>query len=261
MLRTDKSNMSKMMTNNRTELSRSLQRRKEPPVPPPQIPAMVTLSYDDGHISNYTYAFPLHQQYNLVGTFNPHTSVIGGSIRMSPAQILECHNWGIEICSHSHTHTRMTEQTDDDLHFECTESKRIISEITGEEVKSIAIPYSFYDTRVRNIMAQHFDSARVFSDRQNDIPPADRHWLRSAIATKNTTTFGQVKQVLDQAVAGRKWCFIMLHGINPNVGSLSTYEITPTLLEEIMVYIKSFDETQLIAVTQQQGMEISDNLN
>lgn len=243
-----------------SNLSNRLHLPEKSPAPAPEFPAMVTLSYDDGHISNYIYAFPLHQTYNIPGTFNVHTSVIGGSIRMSPNHLLECHNWGIEIASHSHTHSRLTEQTNEEIHFECTESKRIISEITGEDVQSIAIPFSSYDTRVKSIIAQHFDSARVNSNRQNDIPPADRHWLHSAIVIKNTTTFGQVQQVISQAVALKKWCFIMLHGINPNVETLTTYETTPTLLEEIMMYITSFDESQLIAVTQKQGMEICDNL-
>lgn len=225
-------------------------------------PALITLSYDDGHISNYNYAFPLHQQYNIKGNFNLHTSAINASsIRFTHEQIVECHNWGMEMSSHSHSHQRLTDLTDEQIHFECTESKRILSEILGGiEIPSLAVPFSFYDTRVKNIIAQHFESARIFSNQLNNIPPEDVHWLKSAIAVYNTTTFNQVKTVIDNAINSKKWCFIMLHGINPDVANLAQYEITPQLLEEIMIYINSFGNDILLPVTQHEGMEFISNL-
>jgi len=72
--------------------------------------AMLTYSFDDGHISNYTAAFPILKSYGQVGTVNivSNWAVSGYLNRINPTQLLEMQGSGWEICSHSKTHPRFS---------------------------------------------------------------------------------------------------------------------------------------------------------
>jgi len=68
--------------------------------------AMLTYSFDDGHISVYEVAFPILNKYRQVGTANiiSNCVVTGWPTKMNVVQLLEMQNAGWEICSHSKTH-------------------------------------------------------------------------------------------------------------------------------------------------------------
>jgi len=71
--------------------------------------ALLTFSFDDGHISNYTVAFPVLQRNNLVGTLSAVSdwTLPGSDDRISPSQLRIMQDAGWEIASHSKTHARL----------------------------------------------------------------------------------------------------------------------------------------------------------
>ncbi len=218
--------------------------------------AMVTLSYDDGFLNNYNLALPLHEKYGIPATFNIITSNITNSKFMNAEKILNCHHRGVEIASHSHNHVNLPNSTDEEIIFECAESKQILESIIGVgEVETIAIPFSQYDDRVKDIVSQYFKGIRVYGDISNSIPPADRYHLHSAIAVGNTTTFEQVKTVIDYAITNNRWSIIMLHGINN--GTKDQYEISQRLLDEILKYIAMQGRDRLLPVSTKDGLKLS----
>lgn len=218
---------------------------------------MVTLSYDDGFKNNYTKALPLHQKYNIPLSLN----IIAGNLQKQPRfmtrfEVRDSRRRGAEIASHSYSHENLTTKTDAELHFEFGESLKVLSDIVGD-VETFAVPYSQYNEDIKSIGSQYYSAIRVHGDKQNDIPPSDPYWLNCAIAVRNSTTFLDVKNAIDTAVSNQKWCIIMLHGINEeNDGE---YEITPQLLEEILQYIASFDESQLLPVNTKDGIQLIGN--
>lgn len=212
--------------------------------------ALVTFSYDDGLMNNYTLALPLHEQYQIPATFNiiagRLTSMRGRSFRAN--EVLDCYRRGVEIASHSYYHDEhLTNKTDEEIHFEFGESKRVLSEVVPD-VETVAIPFSQYDERVISIAKQYYKGIRVFGSAQNDIPPSDRYLLNCRIAVGNTTVFSDIKAAIDEAVTNNKWCIIMLHGINPDANNLGTYEITPHLLEETLQYVNTFSKSVLLPI-------------
>ena len=68
--------------------------------------AILTYSFDDGHISNYAAAFPILNSYGQAGTVNivSNSAASGYLNRINPTQLLEMQDAGWEICSHSKTH-------------------------------------------------------------------------------------------------------------------------------------------------------------
>lgn|GEM_PF-2566727 len=212
--------------------------------------AMITFSYDDGWNSIYEYALPLHEKYGIPATFNIIARMVVEekfhSQYFSPEKVIDSAKRGIEIASHSYYHDiALTEKTDEEIHFELSESKKILSELAGD-VETFAVPYSLYDDRVKNIAEQYYRGVRVFGQKLNNIPPDDVYRLYSAVAVTNKTTFEEVKQKIDEAVNKKKWIIIMFHGINPKKETY--YEITPELLEQIMEYVSSFDKDYLLPI-------------
>lgn len=220
--------------------------------------AMVTLSYDDGVRSIFYRALPLHEKHGIPATFNVISSRFAHPSSFDQAMTKECWQRGVEIASHSHYHDeQLTTKTDEELHFEFSESKRLLNEAIGAEVvDTIAIPFSAYDERVRSIAMQYYKGVRVYSNLQNDIPPTDRYWLYSRIAVDNTTTFEQVKARIDEAVSQKKWCIIMLHGIN-NDEVKGQYEISQKLLDQILSYINSFGRDVLLPINTKDALKFS----
>ena len=75
------------------------------------IAAMLTYSFDDGHITTYTKALPILEKYGQVGTANVVLDFVesGDSDWMDQFQLLDLESKGWEICSHSITHPTFSE--------------------------------------------------------------------------------------------------------------------------------------------------------
>lgn len=224
--------------------------------------AMVTLSYDDGIRNNYDLALPLHEKHGIPATFNVISSRFDDPYFFSEEVVKNCNDRGVEIASHSHFHdNNFISKTDEEIHFECSESIRLLNAaVGGNVVETIAIPFSQYDERVKAIVQQYFKGVRVFSGVQNDIPPTDRYWLKSAIAVGNTTTFPLIQYAIDTAVANNQWCIIMLHGIS-NAQTKGQYEISQKLLDQTLAYINQIGRDRLLPVTTRDGLKFSLGVN
>jgi len=77
------------------------------------IAAMLTYSFDDGHISVYSKAYSILGNYDQVGTANVISNTVkwadsGEPTRVNSTQLLEMQNAGWEICSHSKSHPRFS---------------------------------------------------------------------------------------------------------------------------------------------------------
>jgi peptidoglycan/xylan/chitin deacetylase (PgdA/CDA1 family) len=76
--------------------------------------AMLTYSFDDGHISVYSEAFSILENYGQVGTANVISNTVkwadsGETTRVNSAQLREMQDAGWEICSHSKSHPRFSQ--------------------------------------------------------------------------------------------------------------------------------------------------------
>lgn len=224
--------------------------------------AMITLSYDDGYLNNYFLALPLHEKYGIPATFNiPANRPITESYHDRFFDVLitrECHERGVEIASHAYQHGRYTEKTDEEIHFDMSESIRVLDEITGVPTATIAIPNSDYDERVENIAKQYFKGVRVYGNELNSIPAENRYHLKSAIAVTNTTSFEAVKTIIDNAIAQNKWAILMFHGVkNAPLSDRTLYQVTPQLLDQILKYINEQGRDKLLPVNTRDGLKIS----
>lgn len=115
------------------------------------------ITFDDGMECVYTQALPLLREFNFNSTifciagFTGQTSswdIFDGQKHLSKQQIRELSDSGHEIGSHTLTHANLTFLNDRDLEIELKDSKKILEDITGKEVKTISFPYGSWNEHV-----------------------------------------------------------------------------------------------------------------
>lgn len=117
--------------------------------------APLRLSFDDGHISNYTQALPLLEKYSCKAVF----FVIGGRIGehkdfMTWAQLRELVALGHCVEAHSWSHKFLTECSDGELWEELTRSRETLENCLGTRVEAISAPHGRWDRRVLTLCAK-----------------------------------------------------------------------------------------------------------
>jgi peptidoglycan/xylan/chitin deacetylase (PgdA/CDA1 family) len=103
------------------------------------------LTIDDGNLDNYTNAFPIMQKYGFTGVLYIVGNYIGAQGYMNVDQILEMHNAGWEVGSHSMNHLDLTKLEPDALRYEIVESRTFLEEKLGVPVLTFAYPFGLYN--------------------------------------------------------------------------------------------------------------------
>jgi peptidoglycan/xylan/chitin deacetylase (PgdA/CDA1 family) len=111
----------------------------------------VCLTFDDGWRGNYQHAYPVLQEYGIKATFFIATDLIGKPFYMTWEDIREMAASGMSIQSHTVTHRPLTHMGGERVLFELSESKRVIEERLGQEVKHLSLPHGVKDERIWNL--------------------------------------------------------------------------------------------------------------
>jgi peptidoglycan/xylan/chitin deacetylase (PgdA/CDA1 family) len=121
-------------------------------------PRTAIITFDDGYANNIR-ALEALVDRGMKGACFIVTRDIGGksswpgeSIPSQPmlnaAQLRNMESAGMEICSHTVSHCRLTEANDTTIKNELADSKKRLSDILGRDVSTFAYPYGLYDSRV-----------------------------------------------------------------------------------------------------------------
>jgi len=125
------------------------------PVPPPRT---VCLTFDDGYADNYRAFEELCRRGMRASWFivsrdvNGKSSWPGESIPpqtiLDVGQLREMADAGMEICSHTVSHCRLTSADDASVAQELNDSRAQLSDMLGKDVTTFAYPYGLYDNRI-----------------------------------------------------------------------------------------------------------------
>lgn len=109
----------------------------------------VILTFDDGYKDNVENGLPVLQKYQLKGVFFIITGFVGQDGYMDWNDIRKLKEAGMEIGSHTVTHTALIGLTDDQsLRNELVHSKRALKDQLGVDAISFCYPFGEYDNRV-----------------------------------------------------------------------------------------------------------------
>ena len=115
------------------------------PVPAGHIPEefgglFYSLTFDDGHASDYTEAFPALMELGLRATFFVAPALVGTPGHVEWSQLREMVAAGMEVGSHSLTHPFIDRLDDSGLEREFGESKAMIEDRLGMAVRAASLP-------------------------------------------------------------------------------------------------------------------------
>lgn len=121
-------------------------------------PRAVCITFDDGYADNWP-AFEALCERGMRASWFVVTGDVGGRSRwpgesippqpiLSGEQLRHMEAAGMEICSHTVSHCRLTKVDDAVLDGELIHSMRDLSDILRREVTTLAYPYGLYDERV-----------------------------------------------------------------------------------------------------------------
>ena len=113
----------------------------------------VGLSFDDGHRTNHSIAFPMLEEYGYKALFFITTGWIGFDYYMTDEMIKELSVNGMTIGSHGVTHGYLTDLTPKEAYRELEESKKTLEDRLGVSVTSLSAPGGRMNERVANLAA------------------------------------------------------------------------------------------------------------
>jgi peptidoglycan/xylan/chitin deacetylase (PgdA/CDA1 family) len=141
------------------------------------------LTFDDGHASNYTEAFPVLREHRLRATFFVVPTLVDAPGHVTWAQLREMAAAGMEVGSHSLTHPFVDRLDRAGLRREFGDSKAIIEDRLGAAVRSASLPRGWEPPDLVAVLAEL--GYRVFcTSRVGWWHPGDQPLLMPRIAVR-----------------------------------------------------------------------------
>jgi len=104
-------------------------------------PRPVIITFDDGHIDNFTTAFPIMQKYGFMGVLYIVGNYMGTDGYMTAAQIREMADAGWEVGSHSMNHLDLQKLDEETQYIEIVDSREKLESEIGVPVRTFAYPF------------------------------------------------------------------------------------------------------------------------
>jgi peptidoglycan/xylan/chitin deacetylase (PgdA/CDA1 family) len=155
----------------------------------------ILLTFDDGFMSVYRYAFPILKQYGMQATifvtpdpdsenFKKHAAV---DSPLTPEQMREMSLHGIAIESHGMTHRYLTEMAPKLARWELEESKKVLEGIVQKPVQFLAIPSGAYNRTVKRLTKEVGYQAVFGMLKGSNHAGSDRYALRRMVIARDFT--------------------------------------------------------------------------
>jgi peptidoglycan/xylan/chitin deacetylase (PgdA/CDA1 family) len=158
-------------------------------------PKPIILTFDDGFVSNYLYAFPKLKKYGMTATifvvldrnaenFAKYASV---DAPLTREQMKEMSDYGLSLESHSMTHRYLTELAPDDVRWELRESKTVLETVLDKQVQFLAIPTGAYNKRIKQQVKDAGYQAAFCMRKGTNNRRSDRYALRRLVVARDFT--------------------------------------------------------------------------
>jgi len=109
------------------------------------------LTFDDGLVGNYKFAFPILKKYGFKATIFVAVDGISTSRFMNWEQLRELAENGFSVQSHTMTHADLRMLEEREILYELSVSKNIIEKNVGNEVKHLSLPFGSGSKKVCQI--------------------------------------------------------------------------------------------------------------
>ena len=181
-----------------------------------QLPeAAISFTFDNGHRSVLTQAYPILEEQGMKGVVYATTSFIGNEGYLSWEELKTLQEQGWEIGSHTLNNPDLTKISQTKVKNQLSSSKNKI-ESHGLKVFNFASPRGKYDDQVLKMLPDYYlTHRRVDPPGLNPIPLPDRSYrfnLR-AVEVTNETPVAEVMGWMQKAKQENKWLILIFHKI------------------------------------------------
>ena len=153
----------------------------------------VRFTFDDGNQSDIAVALPLLQKYGRRATFFLISDTIGRTGFLAPADVARLRDAGMAIGSHGAAHVKWTSLSNEELEEQVSRSLQILSELSGEAVTTVAVPFGDYDRRVLGVLAR----LGIASVHTSDGGPArSGAWIKSRTSVRADIPIEPIKALV-----------------------------------------------------------------
>ena len=104
---------------------------------------LIVLTFDDGK-SNHYQVMKMLESYGMKGVFFIEYATVGNRSYLKKEQVIEISK-KMEVGSHTINHPWLEKWPETTIRYELCESKKLLEDLTGEKVISVAYPYGNYD--------------------------------------------------------------------------------------------------------------------
>jgi peptidoglycan/xylan/chitin deacetylase (PgdA/CDA1 family) len=111
-------------------------------------PRPILITFDDGHLNNYTIAFPIMQKYGFTGVVYIVGNYMGADQYMNADQIKEMAAAGWEVGSHGISHLDLTTLDPARQRYEVVDSRTLLENALGVPILTIAYPFGISNSGV-----------------------------------------------------------------------------------------------------------------
>ena len=111
-------------------------------------PRPIIITFDDGHLDNYTQAFPIMQKYGLTAVVYIVGNYLGTDGYMNAEQVREMATAGWEVGSHGMSHSELTKLDPQVLRHEVVDSRKTLEKKIGVPVLTFAYQFGMSNASV-----------------------------------------------------------------------------------------------------------------
>jgi len=173
--------------------------------------SVVSLTFDDGWVTQFTVALPLLKQRNIPATFYVITNNIDS---VSKGFLAENISNDYELGSHTASHQNLVKIGNEEAEKELSDSKMFLKKHFGKNSGlTMAFPWGIYNSSVKQLVKKTYLAARSTGVGYNSFYKLERYDLRMQSFDKQTSAF-TANSWVDYAIKNKLWLVEMLHGIN-----------------------------------------------
>jgi peptidoglycan/xylan/chitin deacetylase (PgdA/CDA1 family) len=215
-------------------------------------PAVVSLTFDDGH-SSQPVTGTLLQSHGMTGTYYINSAMVGSSsYYMNWTQIHALADAGNEIGGHTLHHTNLTTVNTSTATTEvCDDRQYLLTQQRFSPVASFAYPEAAVNSSAETIVKNcGYTSGRGVGDAAcggcvyaETIPPVDPYRLRTPDGVTTSTTLAQMQSwVVNAENNGGGWVILTFHGICDNKCT-STNSMTVSTFTAFLDWLQQHNTT------------------
>ncbi len=212
---------------------------------------MVSIDFDDGYLQAYQNGLPILDAKGFKATMYIITETMDGSFSnyIDSTEMLNAQSRGHEIGAHTQSHPHLLSLTTQQQINEISGSRQNLLNAGLSPISSFAYTYGEYDSNLVNLVQQiGFLNARTTDSGLNfrDTSP----FLLKSTSLQSTTTFNQIKSMIDSAVQSHGWLILTFHDIR-NDGQGGTYAVSTAIFQQVIDYLST---NNIKVVTNSQGI-------